>query len=35
MSNSLPVRGGELRCLLTTLDHGPATVTELVDALAA
>jgi hypothetical protein len=37
MNNSLPVRGIELRYLLTThlFDHGPATVAELVDALAS
>lgn len=35
MSNSLQVRGTELRYLLTAylFDHGPATVAELVDAL--
>ena len=35
MSNSLAVRGTELRYLLTThlFDHGPATVAELVEAL--
>lgn len=35
MSNSLEVRGTDLRYLLTAylFDHGPATVTELVDAL--
>jgi hypothetical protein len=35
MSNLLEVRGIELRYLLTVylLDHGPATVDELVDAL--
>jgi hypothetical protein len=36
MSNLLQVNGTELRYLLTTylFDHGPATVAELVDALA-
>jgi|SRR5215207_1255671 len=36
MSNLLQVKGTELRYLLTTylFDHGPATVAELVDALA-
>jgi hypothetical protein len=36
MNNSLEVRGTDLRYLLTAylLDHGPATVDELVDALA-
>ena len=36
MSNLLQVKGTELRYLLTTylFDHGPATVTELIDALA-
>jgi hypothetical protein len=35
MSNSLEVRGTDLRYLLTAylFDHGPATVVELVDAL--
>ncbi|MFL6088087.1 MAG: hypothetical protein ACJ74F_33985 [Mycobacterium sp.] len=35
MSNTLRVKGTELRYLLTTylFDHGPATVAELVDAL--
>jgi hypothetical protein len=35
MSNRLPVRGTELRYLLTTylFDRGPSTVEELVDAL--
>src|SRR4051812_17138057 len=35
MSNSLQVKGTELRYLLTAylVDHGPATVAELVDAL--
>jgi hypothetical protein len=35
MSNSLQVKGTELRYLLTTylFDHGPADVAELVDAL--
>jgi hypothetical protein len=35
MSNSLEVRGTDLRYLLTAylFDHGPATVEELVDAL--
>ena len=36
MSTTLPVKGTELRYLLTAylFDHGPATVAELVDALA-
>jgi hypothetical protein len=36
MSNSIEVRGTDLRYLLTAylFDHGPATVDELVDALA-
>ncbi|GAC1404283.1 MAG: hypothetical protein NVS4B6_07510 [Mycobacterium sp.] len=36
MSKTLQVKGTELRYLLTTylFDHGPATVAELVDALA-
>jgi hypothetical protein len=35
MSNSLEVRGTDLRYLLTAylFDHGPATVDELVEAL--
>jgi hypothetical protein len=37
MNNSLPVRAIELRYPLTwhLFDRGPATVTELIDALAA
>jgi hypothetical protein len=36
MSDSLEVRGTDLRYLITAylFDHGPATVDELVDALA-
>lgn len=36
MSDSLEVRGTDLRYLLTAylIDHGPATVDELVEALA-
>src|SRR3954466_16365686 len=36
MTNLLQVKGTELRYLLTTylFDHGPATVAELIDALA-
>ncbi len=36
MSNSVEVRGTDLRYLLTAylFDHGPATVDELVEALA-
>ena len=36
MSDSLQVRGTDLRYLVTAylFDHGPATVDELVDALA-
>ncbi len=36
MSQLLTVSGEDLRCLLTAylFDHGPATVEELVDALA-
>jgi hypothetical protein len=36
MSQMLTVSGTDLRCLLTAylIDHGPATVDELVDALA-
>jgi len=36
MSDSLQVRGTDLRYLITAylFDHGPATVDELVDALA-
>ncbi len=36
MSNTLQVRGTDLRYLLTAylFDHGPASVDELVDALA-
>jgi hypothetical protein len=36
MSDSLEVRGTDLRYLVTAylFDHGPATVDELVDALA-
>jgi hypothetical protein len=35
MTEYLPVRGTELRYLLTTylFDHGPVTVAELIDAL--
>ena len=36
MSNTLQVKGTDLRYLLTSylFDHGPATVGELIDALA-
>ncbi|BBY89417.1 hypothetical protein [Mycolicibacterium tokaiense] len=36
MSHGIPVRGIELRYLLTTylFDHGPSTVDELIDGLA-